>query len=248
MQCQPRASHPTSRRASPAECVSVTPSSAEACSCRNPLLTAIFPCLDQWRGSVRNADDDSPLGYADESQRRAGRYEHPRGIRPGGRCDCCSWTAAPAAHDVPNDVRIQVFLKPEGQVLRLLVRAPLASMNDIPWPTTGVFLNLADPGNADRAPRRRQGLDRRSHRRSTKKTIRLGRSSPRRGPRLAAIRHLVRFLRQRAPLAPRPAAAERHRARQEPGDGRRAARISDPLGADPASRSIRTIGCSVSRR
>jgi hypothetical protein len=54
------------------------------------------------------------------------------------------WTAAPAAHDVPNDVRIQVFLKPEGQVLRLLVRAPLASMNDISWPTTGVFLNLAD--------------------------------------------------------------------------------------------------------
>ena len=55
------------------------------------------------------------------------------------------WTAAPAAHDVPNDVRIQVFLKPEGQRLRLLVRAPLASMNDISWPTAGVFLNLADP-------------------------------------------------------------------------------------------------------
>ena len=55
-----------------------------------------------------------------------------------------SWTAAPAAHDVPNDVRIQVFLRPEGQVLRLLVRAPLASMNDIPWPTSGVFLNLSD--------------------------------------------------------------------------------------------------------
>ena len=55
------------------------------------------------------------------------------------------WTAAPAAHDVPNDVRIQVFLKSEGQRLRLLVRAPLASMNDISWPTAGVFLNLADP-------------------------------------------------------------------------------------------------------
>jgi hypothetical protein len=56
-----------------------------------------------------------------------------------------SWTAVPAAHDVPSDVRIQVFLRPEGQVLRLLVRAPLASMNDIPWPTSGVFLNLSDP-------------------------------------------------------------------------------------------------------
>jgi hypothetical protein len=29
--------------------------------------------------------------------------------------------------------------------MRLLVRAPLASMNDISWPTAGVFLNLADP-------------------------------------------------------------------------------------------------------
>src|SRR5262245_9335262 len=55
------------------------------------------------------------------------------------------WTAAPAAHDVPSDVRILVFLRAEGQLLRLLVRAPLASMNDIPWPTAGPFLNLSDP-------------------------------------------------------------------------------------------------------
>ena len=57
----------------------------------------------------------------------------------------CCWTATPEAHDVPSDVRIQVYLKPEGEHLRLLVRAPLASMNDIPWPTNGVYLNLADP-------------------------------------------------------------------------------------------------------
>ena len=54
-----------------------------------------------------------------------------------------SWTAAPAAHDVPSDVRIQVFLKPEGQRLRLLVRAPLASMNDISWPTGKVQFKLS---------------------------------------------------------------------------------------------------------
>ena len=38
------------------------------------------------------------------------------------------WTAAPAAHDVPNDVRIQVFLQPQGQVLRLsrLCPSPLS--------------------------------------------------------------------------------------------------------------------------
>jgi HupE/UreJ protein len=39
-----------------------------------------------------------------------------------------------SAHDVPSDVRIQMFVKPEGQTLRLLVRVPLASINDIPWP------------------------------------------------------------------------------------------------------------------
>src|SRR6188472_866478 len=56
-----------------------------------------------------------------------------------------AWTAVPRAHDVPNDVRIQMFLRPEGQTLRLIVRAPLASMNDVPWPLNGLFLNLADP-------------------------------------------------------------------------------------------------------
>jgi hypothetical protein len=56
-----------------------------------------------------------------------------------------SWDARPAAHDVPNDVRIQVIFRAEGRVLRLLVRAPLASMNDVPWPATGLFLNLSDP-------------------------------------------------------------------------------------------------------
>ena len=38
------------------------------------------------------------------------------------------------AHDVPSDVRIQMFVKPEGRTLHLLVRVPLASINDISWP------------------------------------------------------------------------------------------------------------------
>ena len=58
---------------------------------------------------------------------------------------CLQWVAIPAAHDVPSDVRIQILLRPEGQRLRLLVRAPMASMNDIPWPTAGAVLDLADP-------------------------------------------------------------------------------------------------------
>ncbi len=39
-----------------------------------------------------------------------------------------------AAHDIPSDIRIQMFVKPEGQTLHLLVRVPLASINDISWP------------------------------------------------------------------------------------------------------------------
>ena len=55
--------------------------------------------------------------------------------------------ASPAAHEIPNDVRIQAFLKPEGQRLRLIVRAPIASMNDVAWPSRdGVMLDLADIG------------------------------------------------------------------------------------------------------
>ena len=41
---------------------------------------------------------------------------------------------APRAHEVPADVRIQMFIKPDGQLLRVLVRVPMASINDIPWP------------------------------------------------------------------------------------------------------------------
>jgi hypothetical protein len=39
------------------------------------------------------------------------------------------------AHDIPNDVTIQAFLKPEGHRLRLLVRVPLESLRDMPVPT-----------------------------------------------------------------------------------------------------------------
>ena len=34
-------------------------------------------------------------------------------------------TSNARAHDIPNDVHIQAFVKPEGQQLQLLVRVPL---------------------------------------------------------------------------------------------------------------------------
>jgi HupE / UreJ protein len=47
------------------------------------------------------------------------------------------------AHDIPSDVTIQAFLKPEGQRLRLLVRVPMKAMRDVVFPERGVYLDLA---------------------------------------------------------------------------------------------------------
>jgi hypothetical protein len=48
------------------------------------------------------------------------------------------------AHDIPNDVVVKAFLKPEGQRLRLLVRLPLESITDVDVPTRGRgFLDIA---------------------------------------------------------------------------------------------------------
>lgn len=38
------------------------------------------------------------------------------------------------AHEVPNDVKVQAFFKPEGQQLQLLVRVPLAAMQEVDFP------------------------------------------------------------------------------------------------------------------
>ena len=53
-----------------------------------------------------------------------------------------------AAHDIPADVILQAFVKPEGQRLRLLVRAPLGAMRDVEFPLRGqglLDLARADP-------------------------------------------------------------------------------------------------------
>jgi hypothetical protein len=42
-----------------------------------------------------------------------------------------------SAHDIPNDVTVQAFVKPEGDRLRLLVRAPLKAMRDVEYPMRG---------------------------------------------------------------------------------------------------------------
>lgn len=52
--------------------------------------------------------------------------------------------AAPAAHEVPADVTVQAYVKPEGKLLTLLVRIPLVSIRDIEFPVTGPgYLDLS---------------------------------------------------------------------------------------------------------
>jgi len=41
------------------------------------------------------------------------------------------------AHDIPNDVTAQVYLKPEGRRLNMLVRVPLQSIRDVVFPERG---------------------------------------------------------------------------------------------------------------
>jgi hypothetical protein len=48
------------------------------------------------------------------------------------------------AHDLPADVRVNAFVKPEGQRLSLLIRVPLKAMRDVDFPRRGAgFLDLA---------------------------------------------------------------------------------------------------------
>src|SRR5437899_2301370 len=70
-----------------------------------------------------------------------------------------SWVAAlifvmpspAAAHDIPNDVTVHAFVRPEGQRLHVLVRVPLKAMRDVDYPRRGA--GLLDLALADAALR-----------------------------------------------------------------------------------------------
>jgi len=53
-----------------------------------------------------------------------------------------SW---PEAHEIPTDVTVQAFVKPDGGVLRLLVRVPLGAFRDYDFPQRGPgYLEIAE--------------------------------------------------------------------------------------------------------
>jgi len=58
-----------------------------------------------------------------------------------------SFPCGAPAHDIPNDVTVQAFVKPEGAHLHLLVRVPLKAMRDVNFPERGPgYLDLARAG------------------------------------------------------------------------------------------------------
>ncbi len=62
------------------------------------------------------------------------------------------WATGLKAHDLPTDVLVQAFVKPEGQRLRLVVRVPLVAMGDVDYPTRGPG-GLMDLARIDQALR-----------------------------------------------------------------------------------------------
>ncbi len=52
-------------------------------------------------------------------------------------CIITSLSALAFAHDIPNDVTVQAFVRPAGQRLQLVVRVPMSAMRDVVFPTTG---------------------------------------------------------------------------------------------------------------
>jgi hypothetical protein len=49
----------------------------------------------------------------------------------------CASAARLTAHEIPSDVTVQAFFKPEGQRLRIAIRVPLAAMRDMDYPKRG---------------------------------------------------------------------------------------------------------------
>ena len=56
----------------------------------------------------------------------------------------CALAAVGEAHEIPNDVNVQAFVKPDGRRLHVLARVPLAAMREVDFPRRGPgYLDLA---------------------------------------------------------------------------------------------------------
>ena len=53
------------------------------------------------------------------------------------------WALPAAAHEIPVDATVQMFVKPEGHVLQVLMRMPLKADMDADYPRKGQYVDLA---------------------------------------------------------------------------------------------------------
>src|SRR5215831_16082655 len=60
-----------------------------------------------------------------------------RGVAALAATLVCAVAWSTAAHDIPTDVKINAFVKPQGKRLELLIRVPLADMIEVDFPTRG---------------------------------------------------------------------------------------------------------------
>jgi HupE / UreJ protein len=99
------------------------------------------------------------------SQVSSGRFRHPR-LRAGGGAACLSGArrarllllalllflaagAGARAHDIPGELLLRAFVKPEGETLHFVVRVPLALLQGIGFPKRGPgFLELGELGDS----------------------------------------------------------------------------------------------------
>jgi HupE / UreJ protein len=99
------------------------------------------------------------------SQALSGRFQHPR-LRSGGGAAYSSGpkraglllfalllfvgaSAGARAHDIPGELLLRAYLKPEGETLHFVVRVPLALLQGIGFPKRGPgFLKLGQLGDS----------------------------------------------------------------------------------------------------
>ena len=80
----------------------------------------------------------TPIVLGEENLHKSvGRIIRPRVIAALAAAVILTPQFLTSAHDIPNDVTVQAFLKPEGQLLHLLVRVPMRACRDVDFPTRG---------------------------------------------------------------------------------------------------------------
>ena len=132
-----------------------------------------------------------------------------------------------SAHEIPADIKINVFVRPAGNMLTLLIRIPLSAMQEVDFPRRGP--GYLEVSRADEALRNATRLWLVDNLAVFENGVRLPSPADRAGTHLAAVRPFVCLLRAGARAPAWPASRRRPRPLLEPAASRRDARVSDSV-------------------